>query len=241
MFWKLEEAPGDEEYKCWASGFNVRIKEAVEEMYAKVEEDPTRKIPRIYQEVRSKITENLDLDERCALLQEFPTFRGIQSRLYKKKYEYVPRDPENMKDFDPDILWCILGSGENIVKGDILLENGKRIIMFSTNDLLEIAARAEELLGDGTFKITPKLWGQVFVITAQVTSDVFVPVVVFLLPDKMRISYSEAFSLFREALETRGLTLSSEWFMSDFEVAIKQEFINQFPMVKPKGCSFHFR
>ena len=70
-----------------------------------------------------------------------------------------------MKDFDPDILWCIFGSGENIVKGDILLENGKRIII--TNNLLEIAARAEELLGDGTFKITPKLWGQVFVITAK--------------------------------------------------------------------------
>ena len=35
------------------------------------------------------------------------------------------------------------------------------------------------------------LWGQVFVITAQVTSDVFVPVVVFLLPDKMRISFTQ--------------------------------------------------
>ena len=75
-----------------------------------------------------------------------------------------------MKDFGADLPWCTLSSGENIVKGDILLENGKRIIMFSTNDLLEIAAHAEELLGDGTFKITPKLWGQVFVITAQVTS-----------------------------------------------------------------------
>ena len=28
--------------------------------------------------------------------------------------------------------------------------------------------------------------------------------------------------------------------MSDFEVAIKQEFVHQFPAVKPKGCSFHF-
>ena len=69
---------------------------------------------------------------------------------------------------------------------------------------------------------------------------VFVPVAVFLLPDKTRVSYSEAFSLLREALEQRGLSLSSEWFMSDFEVAIKQEFVHQFPAVKPKGCSFHF-
>ena len=91
-----------------------------------------------------------------------------------------------------------------------MLENGKRILVFSTNDLLEIAARAAEILGDGTFKITPKLWGKMFVISARVTSTVFVPVAVFLLPDKTRVSYSEAFSLLREALEQRGLILSSE-------------------------------
>ena len=70
-------------------------------------------------------------------------------------------------------------------------------------------------------------------ISALVTYSVFVPVAVFLLPDKTRASYSEAFSLLREALEQRGLRLSS------FEVAIKQEFVKQFPAVKPKGCSFH--
>ena len=34
-------------------------------------------------------------------------------------------------------------------------------------------------------------------------------------------AFSEAFSLLREALEQRGLSLSSEWFMSDF--------VHQFP------------
>ena len=115
-----------------------------------------------------------------------------------------------------------------------------RIIMFSTNALLDIAARASEILGDGTFKITPKLWHQVFVISVQVTSDVYVPVAVFLLPDKMGTSYSAAFSLFKEALETRGLSLAAKWFMSDFEPAIKIAFTEQFPLIKPKGCSFHF-
>ena len=162
----LLETSSHEDHKCWSSVFNVMIKEAVAEMLARVEEDPTQKIPRIYNEVRSKYTEKLDLDSRCSFLQDFPTYRNIQSRLYNKKYEFVPRDPVDMKDFDPDLPWCRLISGENIIKGDTLLENGKRILMFSTNDLLEIAARAAEILGDGTFKITPKLWGQVFVISA---------------------------------------------------------------------------
>ena len=40
---------------------------------------------------------------------------------------------ENMKDFDADLSYCTLSSGENIVKGDILLENGKRIILCSSS------------------------------------------------------------------------------------------------------------
>ena len=61
-------------------------------------------------------------------------------------------------------------------------------MLFTTNDLLEVLARAKEILGDGTFKITPLLWGQVFVISAQETEtpSVFVPVAVFLLPNKTR-------------------------------------------------------
>ena len=56
----------------------------------------------------SKYIEKLDLDSRCSFLQDFPTYRNIQSRLYNKKYEFVPRDPVDMKDFDPDLPWCSL-------------------------------------------------------------------------------------------------------------------------------------
>ena len=141
----LLEAAVDDEHKCWTSGFSVKIKEAVDKMYSQVKKDPMKKISRVYQEVTAKITENLDYDERCTLLQEWPTFRAVQSRLYKKKYELVPRDPENMKDFDADLHWCNISSGENIVKGDILLENPMRIVMFSSNAMLEIQDHTKAL------------------------------------------------------------------------------------------------
>ena len=43
-----------------------------EEKFARVEENPTKKMPRIYQEVRSKYMENLDSNSRIAFHQEFP-------------------------------------------------------------------------------------------------------------------------------------------------------------------------
>ena len=65
------------------------IKEAVAEMLARVEEDPTQKIPRIYNEVRSKYTEKLDLDSRCSFLQDFKTYRNIKSRLRLQELQFV--------------------------------------------------------------------------------------------------------------------------------------------------------
>ena len=42
------------------------------------------------------------------------------------------------------------------------------------------------------------------------------------------------------ALECRGLKLSAEYFMSDFEIAIRDSFVNHFPQNEAKSCAFHF-
>ena len=113
-----------------------------------------------------------------------------------------------------------------VVKGDTVI-NGKRIILFSSNEHLKILARSQQILGDGTFKITPSLWCQTFVISVQVQDSVFAPVAFCLLPDKKRGSYDAMFSMLKEALELRGLSLSGQWFMADFEVAIRDSFSSQ--------------
>ena len=83
--------------------------------------------------------------------------------------------------------------------------------MFSTNYHLKLLAKTEEALGDGTFWTTPPPWKQSFIISAKVTSDVFVPCIFVLLPDKKRESYDAMFSM---VAECRGLELSATYFMS---------------------------
>ena len=131
-------------------------------------------------------------------------------------------------------------TGESIVKGDRQLSDGRRILVLSTDDHLDILARAGQILGDGTFRITPSLWHQTFIISAQVQDDIFIPDVFCFLPDKTRNSYDEMFSMIKDALADRGLSVSAEFFMSDFEQNIRNSFSQLFPDVKPKGCHFYF-
>ena len=112
--------------------------------------------------------------------------------------------------------------------------------MFTTNDHLKILARAHQILGDGTFRITPGLWCQTFIISAEVSKGVFVPVAFCLLPDKKKESYLCMFSLLKESMEKLGLELSATHFMSDFELAIRDSFMSTFPGIEVKGCAFHF-
>ena len=76
--------------------------------------------------------------------------------------------------------------------------------------------------------------------SAEVSKDVFVPVAFCLLPDKKKESYQVMFSLLKNALDDSELELSAEYFMSDFEVAIRDAFLSTFPGIEAKGCAFHF-
>ena len=86
--YKLREFPKPEDHICWASGQDISIRAARTMMYKMIEEDPTRPVLDIYEEVRKTFTEGMDMTEMQAFLAEFPSYRAIQSRLYKKRIIY---------------------------------------------------------------------------------------------------------------------------------------------------------
>ena len=61
-----------------------------------------------------------------------------------------------------------------------------------------------------------------------------------MLPDKKRDSYDTLFSMMKECLSRRGLSLSAQYFMSNFELNFKNSFMSFFPNVECKGCLFHY-
>ena len=182
----------------------------------------------------------MDSNTKLLFLQEFPSYLDLKSSMLSVRRQVIPPDPKFMADIDINLPIFIYKEGENVVKADQVLPDGRRIILFTTNDHLKILARAHQILGDGTFRITPGLWCQTFIISAEVSKGVFVPVAFCLLPDKKKESYLCMFSLLKESMEKLGLELSATHFMSDFELAIRDSFMSTFPGIEVKGCAFHF-
>jgi len=87
---------------------------------------------------------------------------------------------------------------------------------------------------DGTFKIAPLLFGQVYVILAEYQDSVL-PLVYVLLPDKQSKTYNKMFSM----LKNLRPDLNPSSVSCDFEQAAIKSIKITFPNVHIFGCLFH--
>ena len=131
---------------------------------------------------------------------------------------------------------------ESLVKGDILHSDGLRVLLFSSDESLNILARLR------LFYVMEHS-GYVLISGIKCLSSVlnleiillFLFVLVFFQIKKRR-SYDDFFNLLKDALEhpSRNLELSAEWMMSDFEHNIRASWESIFPGITGKGCHFHY-
>ena len=101
-------------------------------------------------------------------LNSLPAYKTAQNSMYAARNEIIPGAPKTQFDFDLNLPWFQYTSSERYVIGEASSDHG-RIVVFSTTQHLQQLARAETILGDGTFKICPSLWRQVFIISSEVS------------------------------------------------------------------------
>ena len=112
----------------------------------------------------------------------------MQTSLYRIRRKFIPPAPASQAELDVHLDWFLISRDpdESLVKGDVIHSDGLRVLLFSSDESLNILARARTILCDGTFRITPYLWYQTFVLNAEFRENSFVPVAFGLLPDKTR-------------------------------------------------------
>ena len=136
----------------------------------------------------------------------------------------------------PDEFKTYLPS-EGIVEQFLLHDSGpgeNRILIFGRYRSLEILAESTSWYADGTFKVAPSLFSQIYVILAKYMNGVH-PLLYALLPDKKKQTYEQLLQIIINIKPG----LKSISIACDFEQAAIKAFQNIFPEVKIFGCLFH--
>lgn len=111
-----------------------------------------------------------------------------------------------------------------------------RILIYASPEQLHVLQSSEDFLVDGTFKIVPEIFYQLFIIHAVYRRHV-IPVVFALLRKKSTDTY--------DRLIDEILKVAPNWspirVMMDFEQASINAFKRKFPSVALSGCYFHLR
>lgn len=209
----------------------VEIKMQMEKCSKAVQENLSDPISKIFEENMASL-EDRGLD----LIKKLPALNSVQKMLYRKRNKSIgarkltfakAKDVEVPKKFEK-ILFADYAHGKT------------RILIFADNELKKYMATCKKFYMDGTFKVCPKPFYQLYTIHAELGSSQeylnVIPVIYALLPDKKMSTYELLFQIIKSQI--------TEWdpndITVDFEVPAILAIRSNFPGVKITGCYFHF-
>ena len=122
----------------------------------------------------------------------------------------------------------------NFLLWDSAADDDARILMFGTTENLTLLQENDHWFIDGTLKVAPTLFTQLFTIHALINNSAY-PLVYVLLPEKTEHGYER---VMQKILELHpGLNPAS--IMADFEKASLNACATIFPGARLAGCFFH--
>ncbi|KRY32249.1 hypothetical protein T03_5300, partial [Trichinella britovi] len=138
---------------------------------------------------------------------QFPTYKSVKTAVYRKRAQKFPRLPPTRQQLEIPPQWRMTKSDRRF-----LLYNNvyNSILIFCTEENLSILSEHSVWSMDGTFKIVPEWYQQMF------TIHVFI------------------------AGGSVGVVLQSKTVIYDFETALIPALQGTFPGVNIQGCYFHF-
>ena len=229
----------------------------------KLAEKPSVIRKQVVKEYRDKYGKTPIWDEILESIQDDAVIDRKLTRIREKHWGNLPK---NRDDLDIERVVKSLPGGEDIVvmdSNELIKDDGFRK---KIEDLNKVAENNEALVNlsqpprvltlsnpfclnllgvckkgsvDGTFKIAPTNWTQIFILMAKY-DEKWIPVCFSFLPDKKESSYKLFFAMLDFELQKLGIQISIENLICDFEIAIQKAAISVYESLSIMGCFFHF-
>ncbi|CAF1355393.1 unnamed protein product [Rotaria sordida] len=168
----------------------------------------------------------------------FPTNTEIYQGIAKARRKASPTLPQSCLFTIPDIYKSTI-DGKRFLLYDESRVRRERILLFGSDDQLDLLFDSPIVFMDGTFSKAPPNFCQIYIIHA-VNFDICLPCVFGLLVNKKSITYKQIFVKLKEIASERGKSFSPGLIITDFESGVLPVLKSEFPCSKHMGCFYHF-
>lgn len=156
-------------------------------------------------------------------------------RRQRQKVHHPQANPVDLRDLTFPENSTKMENGEEFLLYDSGPDDPERFLLLGTARNLEVLSQARSIFLDGTFKIVPELFYQLYTIHALTASGFYVPCVMALLPGKSNALYARLFTKLKELCPGADPAFA----MLDFERAAMNAVAASFPNIEVTGCFYH--
>lgn len=173
-------------------------------------------------------------------------YPDLRPTLAGQRRSVVPILPKKIEEIDFDLPEYEEYTKTSESKPFLQYDNKKnpnRILIFISGYGIDWLRESHANHSDGTFWSAPKYFFQFYVIFGQ-KNLMILPCVYSALPNKTTNSYVEMLNALKLIIKPLGSPLDPylpNTALTDFELAIQNAFVHCFPLIKIKGCFFHFK
>jgi hypothetical protein len=173
-------------------------------------------------------------EEACVQIQSYDAARRTIQRQRNKILTRNTTRNKNISEIDINEEYKKTDRGENFLLYDSGNNDNNRIIMFGTARNIALLNEFPHWCVDGTFKVAPQFFTQVYTVHALINNRAL-PMIYVLLNNKQQATYKRVF----EKLMEIEPTLRPESIVSDFEISAINAINEVFPNAQITGCMFH--
>ena len=172
--------------------------------------------------------------EVASYLPDYTASQRTIQRQRKRAATVLYRPVNSLADIVvPDILKHTTRN-KDFLLWDSGADDVSRILMFSTLSNLDLLQQHDHWFIDGTFKVSPTIFFQLFTIHALIDASA-TPLVYVLMPNKSEDDYTRVLRKLKELQPA----LNPASILSDFEKASQNACAAVFPRAQIVGCLFH--
>ena len=179
----------------------------------------------------------VSLDQRAKEVMSSKTNCKQVIRYHRKKN--LPKTPTTLKELSIESEWQTTGGSnpKTFLRYDNGTDAASRIVIFASEECPQLLSRSKTWYMDGNFKMSPKLFMQLYVIRVPLV-ETAVSVVYILLQKKTQTTYEEMLKAIVDQCNQMSLYPDPERVLVDF-VAPVINAVKNILGVEVSGCFYH--